>query len=225
MDRPVRETERRGRAPHRVDDRRACDRRHRRVTASRRCVSSKNGPSSGSGLSKIANGVNTPVRQHALRSRTRGPAMNVLDRISSSTAGAQRADLRSRQQRRDAAERRDELAGRVGANHAAAARQRHRLEHARDTAGPPCDAAMSVGVDRRRMIRAAPAARPAPAARALSRLFALARAASGGLPRQAQRLRDARREHDRPIADRDHAVDRPIRAPPRRSRRRDASSS
>ena len=101
-----------------------------------------------------------------------------------------------------------ELLPGVRANHAAAAGQPERLDHARKMRSRG-----SSGAIRRRQLEE-PGDRQAGRRKPLraSILFTLAAAASGGLPRKTERLRDPRRQHDRPIANREHTVDRRVRA-------------
>ena len=167
-------------------------------------------------MSKIASTCSAPwcISPSTANSR---PGMNP------STSAASCASLRSArmsgdsQQRAQPVERGDELPPIVDAHHAAAARQRERLHDA----GKRDRGARASRIDRRSAIGTNHGTgRPAARSRSrVSRLLRATAAAAGGWPGSPSASRDARRDHRRPIADREDAVDRPRRAPPRGSPR------
>ena len=130
------------------------------------------------------------------------------------------ADVGRLQQRAQPVERRDERtadrrrASRRGCPTARAASRRTGYDSDVGTSDRAGSASM-----RRSARTRAPAGRRRAAARA-SLLVARDRGGRRRMTRQPERLGDARRDHRRPIADGEDAVDRPLRAPPRRSPRR-----
>ena len=172
-------------------------------------VSSKNGPSSGSGLSKIASAWSRPSRHHAF-DRVLAARDEAFDDDLAPPSGSRSARTSGRAssaRTRPIAAR--TLRGVVGANHAAAAGQARRLDDAgiRERGSrarrPP---ARSAGTTRE------PRRRQAGGAKRLARAQ-LADAARDGLRRVARAAaappRPAR-QHGRPIPHRHHAGERSL---------------
>ena len=198
-------------------------------------VSSKVGPSSGSGLSNSASTCSAP-RVRIPSSANSGPATNDSTRICPAASGSGRRTAGSASRRSSRASAVASDARIVGAHHAAAARQHQRLDHAREIRRRP---ARSRARPRRR--RSRPARRPrrsAAASRAgsdgrrasrsrMSSLFAAHAIAVGRVRGQAQPARRGRRHLRRQLAaDGQHGRDRCTRArPPPRSTAAAASGS